>query len=262
MRIKPGPQRLYPTNAERQAAYRARQRAAHLHQIPQVHGEGYSLYQGDARLLVPLLTEPLQALIVDPPYGIGFPYRSYTDTAANFRETIVPILTTLLARVRRGAVFSAEALIPYQRPCRTLGHVYCPAGTGRCAWGFTTMHHVLLYGHSPHLHGGHLPPTTLRSVNPGPVPDGHPCPKPVEWMRWLVDLASVPGETVVDPFMGSGTTGIACLEYGRRFVGIEVDPGYFALAVQRLEAVTRQGTLFGLAAQRLDAVPQQGKLLG
>jgi site-specific DNA-methyltransferase (adenine-specific) len=64
-------------------------------------------------------------------------------------------------------------------------------------------------------------------------------------MRWLVKLASLPGETVLDPFMGSGTTGIACLEHGRRFVGIEVDPGYFALAVERLEAVSRQGKLFG-----------------
>src|SRR5262249_15368078 len=161
---------------------------------------------------------PLEALIADPPYGIGFPYRSYADTEDNFRQTIVPILTTLLARIRRGAVFSAETLIPYQRPCRTLEHVYCPAGTDRCAWGLTTHHHVLLYGHSPHLQGGRLPQTTLRSVNPVRVPAGHPCPKPLKWMRWLVALASLPEETVIDPFMGSGTTSVACLERGRRFV--------------------------------------------
>jgi len=49
---------------------------------------------------------------------------------------------------------------------------------------------------------------------------------------------------VLDPFMGSGTTGVACLERGRRFVGIELDPGYFEIACHRLAQAAAQGQLF------------------
>jgi site-specific DNA-methyltransferase (adenine-specific) len=52
---------------------------------------------------------------------------------------------------------------------------------------------------------------------------------------WLVDKACKPGGAVLDPFMGSGTTGVACVRLGRRFIGVEIDPAYFAIAVKRVE---------------------------
>lgn len=58
-------------------------------------------------------------------------------------------------------------------------------------------------------------------------------------MEWLVGAYADEGDTVLDPFMGSGTTGIACLQNGRRFIGIEKDAEYFAVASQRL--ATRSG---------------------
>jgi site-specific DNA-methyltransferase (adenine-specific) len=73
----------------------------------------------------------------------------------------------------------------------------------------------------------------------------HPCPKPIAWMVWLVSRASpFPGETILDPFMGSGTTLVACQRLGRHGIGIELDPEYFDIACRRVDQATRQNDLF------------------
>lgn len=72
----------------------------------------------------------------------------------------------------------------------------------------------------------------------------HPTQKPVSLMRWCLDMAKVPqGATVLDPFMGSGTTGVACMQTGRNFIGCEIDPGYFAIAKKRIEDAAAQPPL-------------------
>lgn len=76
----------------------------------------------------------------------------------------------------------------------------------------------------------------------------HPTEKPVELMRFWISNSSQPNDVVLDPFMGSGTTGVAALQIGRRFVGIEKDPGFFDIACRRIEGAQRQGSLFGAAA--------------
>lgn len=64
----------------------------------------------------------------------------------------------------------------------------------------------------------------------------HPTQKPIELMKWCLEFVSKPEDTILDPFMGSGTTGIACIETGRNFIGIEIDSGYFEIAKERLSA--------------------------
>ena len=71
----------------------------------------------------------------------------------------------------------------------------------------------------------------------------HPTQKPVDLMAYLVATYSQPGETVLDPFMGSGTTGLACVRTGRKFIGIERDPVHFETAVRRISAELAQGVL-------------------
>lgn len=72
----------------------------------------------------------------------------------------------------------------------------------------------------------------------------HPTQKPVDLMAWCMDKAKVPeGAKVLDPYMGSGSTGIACIRTGRRFIGIEIDAGHFATARARLERELAQGLL-------------------
>ena len=71
---------------------------------------------------------------------------------------------------------------------------------------------------------------------------GHPCPRSETHMRFLVENWS--DEIVCDPFMGSGTTGVACANLGRKFIGIELERKYFDIACERIEAAYAQGRLF------------------
>lgn len=71
----------------------------------------------------------------------------------------------------------------------------------------------------------------------------HPTQKPVGVMQWVLELATKPGDVVLDPFCGSGTTGVACIRLGRRFIGIERDAKYADVARERLEAESRGLTL-------------------
>lgn len=73
---------------------------------------------------------------------------------------------------------------------------------------------------------------------------GHPTGKPIGLFHQFVADFSDYGETILDPFMGSGTTGVACARLGRRFIGIEIEPRYFDIACRRIEAAQRQKDLF------------------
>jgi site-specific DNA-methyltransferase (adenine-specific)/modification methylase len=71
----------------------------------------------------------------------------------------------------------------------------------------------------------------------------HPTQKPVALMAWCIERAKG-GETILDPFMGSGTTGVACVNLSRKFIGIEIEPKYFDIACRRIEEAYRQPRLF------------------
>ena len=71
----------------------------------------------------------------------------------------------------------------------------------------------------------------------------HPTQKPLEVMKWVIELCPK-AETILDPFMGSGTTGVAAIQLGRSFIGIEREQGYFDIACQRIEQAVAQGQLF------------------
>lgn len=62
----------------------------------------------------------------------------------------------------------------------------------------------------------------------------HPTQKPIALMKWCIEKCTNPGDTILDPFMGSGTTGVAAMHTGRKFVGIEMDAGYFRIAQERI----------------------------
>jgi site-specific DNA-methyltransferase (adenine-specific) len=72
----------------------------------------------------------------------------------------------------------------------------------------------------------------------------HPTQKPVDLMEYLIRTYTNPSNTVLDNCMGSGTTGVACLNTGRRFIGMEMDADYFAIACQRIEAANASGDMF------------------
>jgi DNA modification methylase len=87
----------------------------------------------------------------------------------------------------------------------------------------------------------------------------HDTQKPVEIMRWSVEQFPA-ARTILDPFMGSGTTGVACVKLGRRFIGIEIEPKYFGIACKRIAAAYAQPDMFIEAekaqpAEQLEMIP-------
>ena len=97
----------------------------------------------------------------------------------------------------------------------------------------------------PSRKGQRVIPGRAPSVQPGGrKANGHPCSRAVEHFDFLVRWWSEEDETVLDPFMGSGTTGVSCIKQGRRFVGIEIDPIYFDIACRRIEEAHHQADMF------------------
>jgi site-specific DNA-methyltransferase (adenine-specific) len=72
----------------------------------------------------------------------------------------------------------------------------------------------------------------------------HPNEKPLDLMERIVGVHSLHGDTVLDPFMGSGTTGVACAKLGRKFIGIELEEKYFDIACKRIDDAYKQADLF------------------
>ena len=78
----------------------------------------------------------------------------------------------------------------------------------------------------------------------------HPTQKPLSLMKWCIGHLPNTAQTILDPFMGSGTTGVAAVQMGRDFIGIESEPKYFDIACKRIEDAQRQGDMFVAPAPR------------
>lgn len=93
--------------------------------------------------------------------------------------------------------------------------------------------------------GRRVIPSVSPKAQPSDRPaNGHPCSRAQIHSDWIIHWFSDEGETVLDPFMGSATTGISCIKQGRKFIGCEVMPKYFELACRRIEEAYRQPDLF------------------
>lgn len=215
------------------------------------------LHLGDCLEILPTLGK-VDAVVTDPPYGVDLGettgsggshglhftggYESHDDSYESFVANVVPRINAALDATARGLVWTGPHIHEQRKPS-VIGGVYVSAGAGRHCWGFKTFLPVLLYGAHPSLQKGASVPTTISS-NARADKSDHPCPKPLEWMEWSVRLASNKGEAILDPFMGSGTTGVACVRTGRKFIGIEKEPKYFEIAIKRIEAELNRTALF------------------
>jgi site-specific DNA-methyltransferase (adenine-specific)/modification methylase len=84
----------------------------------------------------------------------------------------------------------------------------------------------------------------------------HPTQKPIALMKWCIEQVGNP-KTILDPFMGSGTTGVAAVQMGRKFIGIEREPNYFEIACKRIEDAQRTFDMFGFNGTCADDLPKQ-----
>lgn len=215
--------------------------------------EGVTLYLGDCREILPGIGK-VDAVVTDPPYGLSGSsgtinsergkavYVSGSDTLEDVRDIYVPAITQAIAKAERGAVTPGTPhSFEYPKP-DDIGAIIQPAVKGMSKWGRPTWQPILFYGRDPYV-GLTIQPLTFQS-NGQFYKSEHPCPKPDDLMKWLVQRASKPGETILDPFMGSGTTGVAAVQLGRKFIGVEIEPKYFDIACRRISEALKQQDLF------------------
>lgn len=111
---------------------------------------------------------------------------------------------------------------------------------GRLPWHYRRNYEMVLVGEVPgapcRWYGGRDVPNVVRISGIKPRADEHPTPKPVALVEWFLRLHTQPGDIVLDPFSGGGTTGVACKRLGRRFLGFELDPHWVDRANRRIEA--------------------------
>ena len=198
-----------------------------------------TLYLGDCMDILPTLAK-VDAVITDPPYGIGQDggaQRTRGSKRTNGKKMGWDVGRPELAvfdlmeavgdvRVYWGGNYFADYL-----PA-TMGWLYWEKrmggdfADGELAW--TSQHRALRQ-------------FSYFKKNKG---DEHPTQKPIELMRWCIEMCKNEPQTILDPFMGSGTTGVAAIQLGRKFIGIEREPKYFDIACKRIEQAAAQGQLF------------------
>lgn len=200
-----------------------------------------TLYLGDCRDILQSLG-PVDAVVTDPPYGIGFAAQPTRYQRANGMEK----RQWDDSRPQGTVTYLAEQ---FPRVIIWGGNYFAlPPSRGWLAWSKT--------GNAPSMADLELAWTSIdmnarsfeKSVKSASLEKNlksaaHPSQKPVGLMEWSIGF--VPGVgAIMDPFMGSGTTGVACVGLGRHFVGIEIDPGYFDIACRRIEEAYKQPRLF------------------
>jgi DNA modification methylase len=209
--------------------------------------EGVTLYLGDCREILPTLGK-VDAVVTDPPYGIAFAtnrgFSSWDKTEiANDRTTDARDFVLSTVATSGAIVFGSWKV---QKPDGT--HTVLiwdkgdAAGMGDLSIPWKPNHeeiYVIGKGFSGHRGSAVLRHNNITWETAGRA---HPNAKPVSLM---VDLITkVAGLIILDPFMGSGTTGVAAVKLGRKFIGIEIEPKYFDIARRRISEALKQPDMF------------------
>lgn len=213
---------------------------------------GQRLILGDCLDVMPLLGR-FDAVVTDPPYGIGFPYASYDDTRESLRR-LVDGMFSCREQFGRMVILCGPTQIHEYPPCEWVGAVTWNTTGSFGKFGFSQWTPVLLYGEDIPGFGSvnGVTKTDTYQINGGgsvgfqrdKTQKLHTCPKPINIMVQMVQRYSEADATILDPFLGSGTTLVACQKLGRAGTGIEIDPDYFDIACKRVDEATRQPDMF------------------
>ena len=206
----------------------------------------------------------IDMIITDPPYNIGFKYDVYDDRMSD--EDYIEMLQW----------FENEPLAIIQYPEETIKYISSALGIPNkvLSWCYNSnmprqFRLISIYGVTPDFNAVKQPyknPTDKRIQeaiangqegarsydwftdiqqvkNVSKEKTDHPCPVPVELMERLILLTTKEGDTVLDPFMGSGTVAIACKNTNRNYIGFEISKKYYDIAQKRIKNWTKQESL-------------------
>lgn len=212
-----------------------------------------TLYHGDCLEILPTL-DKVDAVVTDPPYGIDHSGNSQRFSGGNtrrgkgsnhgpivgdrkrfdplpwlkYQECILWGANCYLERLPAGSM-----LVWIKRNDAAFGSFL---GDGEAAWkkgGQGVYCYRRIFAGST---------AAVQANMDAYGSSAHPHQKPIEIMEWC--LGYIKSDVILDPFMGSGTTGVACANLGRKFIGIEIERKYFDIACERIEAAYAQGRLF------------------
>lgn len=194
------------------------------------------LYLGDCRDILPHLPK-VDAVITDPPYGIGINKSNRISVSRGHGgetwDDSAPDQETVSDVVGKGSTAILWGGNYFGLPPARCFLIWDKNNYGRdfadCEMAWTNIDAVArIFQMRPmNMDGGKL----------------HPTQKPIDLIKWCIEQAGNP-QTVLDPFMGSGTTGVACVQMGRNFIGIEREPKYFDIACKRIEQAYAQPDFF------------------
>jgi len=189
--------------------------------------------------------DKVDAVITDPPYGINVSTRvNYSEKQAwdAVRPDLTPLLFVGRFRLFWGGQYFADKLPmnegwltwckrPVDMDFSNDNRSYATTELAWRDWGKAKFYAQVWDG-------------GMRAGKPENREFCHPSQKPIELMHWCLRQLPDDAQTILDPFMGSGTTGVAAIQLGRKFIGIEREEKYFDIACKRIEQAVAQGQLF------------------
>jgi len=205
-----------------------------------------TLYLGDCLEILPTLGK-VDAVVTDPPFNAGREniandslspevWRFFCDRFASILNA-----SNILVEVGKNDVAMRQSLDKWHRYRWAICLNYTNA-MRQGAVGYSNTGLVLWYGegkcHARYMDRIDAPLEESKGIFE------HPSPKTTAHYQRLVEMFSMRDSTILDPFMGSGTTGVACANLGRHFIGIEIEPKYFDIACRRIEQAYQQPRLF------------------
>jgi len=233
-----------------------------------IETERYTLVNGDCIEYMRTLEDgEVDCIITDPPFGIDFKYNSHNDTPSTYDNLIVSFVEHANRLCCNGFIFAWQAM-----KHASDWHKWFPSDYRIFAAlkNFTQYRPTpIQYSFDPVIFWKNgetniQPVAGKRDYHMGNTAayvaqksNGHPCPRPLNTVIYIIEIASNIGDTIIDPFMGSGTTGVACMQLGRRFIGCEIDEHYFDIAAKRIADAAVQPPLF-----TLDSSAEKAEQLG
>ena len=211
----------------------------------------FELWHGDCLEMVKDIPDgSVDLVLTDPPYGIGF--------QSNFRKN-------KFNKIDNDSIINAEFLDECKRVLKDTGAIYCftrwdvypnwfeqirkrfkvkncivwfkrGGGLGDLKKGYIYNHKFIIYcAEKNHRLNGKRRNDVFEFAKDAPSTYVHPTQKPISLLKEIIERSSNEGGVVLDCFMGSGSTGVACVNTNRHFIGIELDDGYFNIAKKRIE---------------------------
>lgn len=220
-----------------------------------------TLHLGDClEFMRTLPGKSVDAVVTDPPYGINTksdglgklnPWADRVNSAFWYREWIGEVRRVLKPTGCLWSFLNWRSIVTFQKATDDLHWSIesllvwdkCWIGPGGNRGLRPSYELVGLWAMPDFFIDDRGIPDIKRSKWSSTKPSGHPAEKPLPLLKWLIKISTKVDDTVFDLFMGSGTTGVACIEFGRNFIGCEVDEEWHSYAARRIAEAQQQPSL-------------------